>query len=124
MVDWRRRTGQKKTQQEGRHGKKASSSADNTADNTGAASDHLPSVWKSDAYGPSQSSNGDQLSRSDAVDSQSLSMPQSDVSTLPPANASGGRRGMGATPWGVRTGRDCPGRGVALSATTQYPPDS
>src|SRR5512142_384612 len=124
MLDWRTRAGKKKRQQEVCHGKKASPSSSDAGGDARTASDHLSSVWKSDAHGPSQSSDGDDLTGSHAFDPQSVSLPQYGVSTLPPANTSRRRRGMGAAARGVRTGCDCPGRGAALSAAAQSPADS
>src|SRR2546421_1243701 len=122
MLDWRRRGG-KKQQQERCHGKKASASVGDATGNVRTASDHVSSVWKSDAHGPSQPSDGDNLARSHSVDPQSVSVPRYSLSALPSANASGGRRRMGSAAWRIRAGCDRAGGRVEVPAAAQYPAD-
>src|SRR6266702_2641054 len=100
MIDWRRRAG-KQQQEERCHGKKASASVGDAAGDVRTASDHVSSVWKSDAHGPSQPSDGDDLTGSHPVDSQSVSVSQYSMSPLSPANASRGRRRMGSAAWRI-----------------------
>src|SRR2546421_9144844 len=120
MIDWRTKTSKKQEQQEVGHGKEASAPSRDTGGDARTASDHVSGVWKSDAHGASQSSEGHYLRGGHAFDPQSVSLPQSGVSPLPPAHASRSRRRMGAAAWGVRTGCDCPGRHLTLPTAAQY----
>src|SRR5947208_826958 len=122
MVDWRKRTSQR-IMQEVSYGKKASSSESDTTGDALAAPDHLSSVWKSDAHGSSQPPDGDHLTRCHAVDPQSLSLPQSGLSALPPAHTSRGRGRMGTAAWRIRARRDRAGGDAALPAAAQHPPN-
>src|SRR2546426_55878 len=104
MVDWRIGTNRRKIQQEIDHGKKASPSTGDAGGDIGTAADHVPSVWKSNAHGPPQSSQGDHLSRSHTADPESVSVPQSSLPPLPPADAPGRGRWMGVASWGIWPG--------------------
>ena len=72
MLDWRRRGGKKQQQQERCYGKKASASVGDATGDVRTASDHVSSVWKSDAHGPSQPSDGDNIARSHPGDPSSV----------------------------------------------------
>src|SRR5436309_817837 len=111
------------TQQEVCHGKKASPSPSKPAGDALTASAHVPSVWQSDADGPSQSPYGEHLSRSHTFDAQSLSVPQQGVPALPPGNATGGRRPMGPAARRIWLGCDRASGDTALSPATQHPAD-
>src|SRR5712691_7299529 len=83
----------------------------------------MPSVWEPDADGPSQSPEGDDLTRGHAFNSQSVPLPKHGLPALPPADATRGRRWMGVASWGIWPGCDRAGGDAAVPAAAQHPAD-